>query len=40
VNVGIIARRTGNPHDTGQWEWRCRDSMSTGHDQETDERTS
>jgi hypothetical protein len=23
VHVGTIARRTGNPHDTDTWEWRC-----------------
>jgi hypothetical protein len=23
VHVGTIARRTGNPHDTQPWEWRC-----------------
>jgi hypothetical protein len=21
--VGTIARRSGNPHDTDPWEWRC-----------------
>ena len=23
VPVGTIAERTGNPHDTDQWEWSC-----------------
>jgi hypothetical protein len=23
VHVGPIAKRTGNPHDTDKWEWRC-----------------
>jgi hypothetical protein len=23
VHVGTIARRSGNPHDTAPWEWRC-----------------
>jgi hypothetical protein len=23
VHVGAIAERTGNPHDTEPWEWRC-----------------
>jgi hypothetical protein len=23
VHVGTIARRTGNPHDTDPWAWRC-----------------
>src|SRR5271169_4580925 len=23
VHVGTIAERTGNPHDTEPWEWRC-----------------
>jgi hypothetical protein len=23
VHVGTIAIRTGNPHDTVPWEWRC-----------------
>jgi hypothetical protein len=23
VHVGTIARRSGNPHDTEPWEWRC-----------------
>ena len=23
VHVGTIAERTGNPHDTDQWEWNC-----------------
>jgi hypothetical protein len=23
VQVGTIARRTGNPHDTDPWEWLC-----------------
>ena len=23
VHVGTIARRTGNPNDTDQWEWNC-----------------
>jgi hypothetical protein len=23
VHVGTIAARTGNPHDTDQWEWCC-----------------
>jgi len=23
VHVGTIAARTGNPHDTDQWEWSC-----------------
>ena len=24
VHVGTIARRSGNPHETEPWEWRCR----------------
>ncbi len=23
AHVGAIAERTGNPHDTEPWEWRC-----------------
>jgi hypothetical protein len=23
VHVGAIVERTGNPHDTEPWEWRC-----------------
>ena len=23
IPVGTIAERTGNPHDTEPWEWRC-----------------
>jgi hypothetical protein len=23
VHAGTIAQRTGNPHDTVPWEWRC-----------------
>jgi hypothetical protein len=23
VHVGAISERTGNPHDTEPWEWRC-----------------
>jgi hypothetical protein len=23
VHVGTISERTGNPHDTEPWEWRC-----------------
>jgi hypothetical protein len=23
VHVGTVAERTGNPHDTEPWEWRC-----------------
>jgi hypothetical protein len=23
VHVGVIAVRTGKPHDTDPWEWRC-----------------
>jgi hypothetical protein len=23
VHVGTIAKRTGNPHDTDPWGWRC-----------------
>jgi hypothetical protein len=23
VHVGAIAKRTGNPHNTEPWEWRC-----------------
>ena len=23
IRAGTIAERTGNPHDTEQWEWRC-----------------
>ena len=23
VHAGTLARRTGNPHDTDPWEWRC-----------------
>ena len=23
VHVGTITERTGNPHDTDQWEWSC-----------------
>jgi hypothetical protein len=23
VHAGTLAKRTGNPHDTDPWEWRC-----------------